>query len=35
MDKDYWVLAGILIGVGIPVALMVLVERGIIETPFT
>ena len=35
MNKDYLVLAGILIGVGIPVTLMVLVERGMIETPFT
>ena len=35
MNKDYFVLAGILIGVGIPVVLMILVQRGIIETPFT
>lgn len=35
MDKDYFVFAGILAGVGIPVTLMILVARGIIDTPFT
>lgn len=34
MNKDVFVLAGILISVGIPVALMILVERGIINNPF-
>jgi len=33
--KDGLVLSGILIGAGIPVALMFLVANGIIKTPFS
>ena len=36
MDKrDSLVLAGILVGTGIPLMLMILVANGIIDTPFT
>ncbi len=36
MDKrDILVLAGIVVGTGIPVMLMMLVANGIIDTPFT
>jgi len=36
LDKrDSLVLAGILVGTGIPVILMVLVANGIIDTPFS
>lgn len=34
MDKDHLVLAGIMIGVGIPVALMFMISNGIIPSPF-
>jgi len=33
--KDSLVLVGILIGTGVPLALMILVANGIIKTPFS
>jgi len=33
--RDYLVLTGIIIGTGIPLALMILVANRIISTPFT
>jgi len=34
MDRDRLVLAGILVGVGIPLALMAMLANGFFENPF-